>query len=316
MACTPTDLMASARFSAGDRIGDYRVDAQVAIEETAVVYLATHVVLPRQSHIKVTHPGSKTAAVQVLREACILEALSHAGIPRVHECGVLGDRRPWSAVERMAGTSFKQLTGDGPISLSELVIMLRDVGDILQHAHERGVVHRRLTATTIVRTHQRRSGHAIADWADARTLDTGSEVAVDPRDDVYALGRIAFRGLTGLDFMTPASSGTWRVSNLGPNDPTTGSVTNPVSAAAHSPSAPAELTALIDQMLAEPAARPLAGDVFDRAHWLCDTLEAAPWTERRRWTPPQGYVSESVSPGDGELDLAGFAVRISRARTL
>src|SRR5581483_2772832 len=103
-------------------------------------------------------------------------------------------------------TSFKQLTGDGPIALSELVVMLRDVADILQHAHERGVVHRRLTASTIVRTQQRRSGHAIADWADARKLDTGAEVVVDPHDDVYALGRIAFRGLTGHDFVQPASS--------------------------------------------------------------------------------------------------------------
>jgi serine/threonine protein kinase len=305
----------SARFSAGARIGDYRVDGQLAIEETAVVYLATHVVLPRQAHIKVTHPGSKPAALQVLREACILEALSHEGIPRVHECGVLGDRRPWSAVERMTGTTFKQLTSEGPLALSELVIMLRDVADILHHAHERGVVHRRLTASTIVRTQRRRSGHAVADWGDARTLDTGSEVAVDPRDDVYALGRIAFLALTGHDFVQPASSGTWQVP--GPNDPATPAATvSGASAAAHSPSAPAELTALIDQMLAEPMARPLACDVFDRAHWLCDTLEAAPWLERRRWTPPQGYVSEGVSPSESELDLVGFAVRISRARTL
>ncbi|HET9625373.1 MAG TPA: hypothetical protein VFP84_28590 [Kofleriaceae bacterium] len=287
----------SSRFAVGARIGDYRVDGQVAIEEAAVVYLATHVVLPRQAHIKVTHPGSQSAALQVLREACLLEALCHVGIPRVHECGVLADRRPWSAIELMTGETFTQLGDAGPVALGELVAMLRDVADILHHAHERGVVHRRLTATTIVRTARQRSGHAVADWSDARTLDTGAEVVVDPRDDVHALGRIAFRGLTGNDFCHPR-----------PGDPT--------SAAAHSPSAPAELTALIDQMLAEPVARPLAGEVFDRAAWLCSTLEAAPLPLRRRWTPPQGFVAEGVSPADGELDPRGFAVKISRARTV
>jgi len=276
----------TARFAPGARIGDYLVEREVAIEETAVVYLATHVVLPRQAQVKVTHPGSRTAAVQLLREACILEALSHAGIPRVHECGVLADRRPWSAIERMPGATFKQLSGDGPLGLSDLVVALRDVADILQHAHERGVVHRRLTATTIVRTQSRRSGHAICDWSDARTLDTGTDVSVDPRDDVFALGTIAFRALTGQ-----------------PHEPAT-------SAAPHCPAAPPELAALVDQMVAEPVARPSACEVFERALWLCDTLEVSPLFERPRWTPPQGFVSEGVSAARPAGDRSEFVVRI------
>ena len=147
----------AVRFAAGARVGDYCIDREVAFEETCVVYLATHVVLPRQTLLKVTHPGSRSAAVQLLREACILEALSHAGIPRVHECGVLADRRPWSAIERMTGATLKQLAGESPLPLSDLAVMLRDVADILQHAHERGVVHRRLTAHAIVRTQDRKS---------------------------------------------------------------------------------------------------------------------------------------------------------------
>lgn len=280
----------AVRFAAGARVGDYCIDREVAFEETCVVYLATHVVLPRQALLKVTHPGSRSAAVQLLREACILEALSHAGIPRVHECGVLSDRRPWSAIERMTGATLKQLAGEGPMPLSDLAVMLRDVADILQHAHERGVVHGRLTAHAIVRTQRRRSGHAICEWADARTLDSATDIAVDPRDDVYALGAIAFRALTGETV-----------------DPL-------VSAAALSPSAPAELAALVDQMIAEPVMRPVASEVFERALWLCDTLEASPLLERPRWTPPQGYVPEGLSTEVSD-EASGFAVRISRART-
>src|ERR1041384_4904778 len=95
----------SDRFAPGERVGDYVVEGEASYEASAIVYCATHVVLPRQAHLKITHPGSRPAAVQLMREACILEALSHPGVPRVHECGVLADRRPWCAIEMVAGIS-------------------------------------------------------------------------------------------------------------------------------------------------------------------------------------------------------------------
>lgn len=281
-----TRTTTSDRLVPGARIGDYVVEREVAYEASAIVYFATHVVLPRQAHVKITHPGSRAAALQLLREACILEALSHPGVPRVHECGVLADRRPWSSIEVVPGVRFDRFVGDGPIALSDAVVALRDVADILRHAHERGIVHRRLTASAIVRTQRRRSTYAIEDWADARTLDAEADATVDPRDDVRALGAILFRALTGRD-----------------SEPG-------VSAATHCAAAPAELIAVIDQMLAEPVVRPTAGEIYDRALWLCETLEASPLFERPRWTPPQGYVSEGISAQDS----GGFAVRISRAR--
>jgi serine/threonine protein kinase len=283
---TPTTT--SDRFAPGARIGDYEVEREVAYEETAVVYLATHVVLPRKSYLKVAHPASRSAAVHLLRQACILEALSHAGIPRVHECGVLADRRPWCAIEVMPGVKLSRVISDGRMSLSDLIVALRDLADILRHAHERGVVHGRLTAGAIVRMQRRRYGHAICDWGDAHTLDSEADVVVDPRDDIHALGGIAFRALTGA-----------------PPSPSR-------SAAAHCPAAPPDLTTLIDQMMAEPVARPSASDVFARLVWLCNTLEIAPLIERPRWTPPQGCVSERIS-SNPESD--GFVIRIGRPRT-
>ncbi len=281
----------SDRFIAGARIGDYAVEQEVAYEANAIVYLATHVVLPRQAHIKVTHPGSRGAAVQLLREACILEALSHGGIPRVHECGVLADRRPWSAIELLTGVTLERFIGEGPLALSELVVALRDLADILRHAHDRGVVHRRLTTAAVLRTHRRRTSYAISTWGDACTLDTAGGVDVDPRDDVHALGVLAFRALTGMmPAVSPAPA---------------------VSAATYCPAAPVELLVLIDQMLAEPVVRPIAGEVYDRALWLCDTLEA-PLLERPRWTPPQGVTGAATSPPAEPRDH--FAIRIGRGR--
>lgn len=272
----------SDRFAAGARLGDYWVEREIAIEEIAVLYLATHVVLPRQVYIKVAHPGSRVAAVQVLREACIHEGLAHTGIPRVFECGALVDRRTWCALEVLAGTTLKQFLGNGLLAPFDLVVVLRDVADILGYAHERGVVHRRLTTTAIVRTQHRRTRYAICDWSDARTLDADAGVVIDPKDDVHALGTIAFRALTGR----PAEPG--------------------LSAGTYCPSAPAELISLIDQMLAEPTARPTANEVWKRALWLNDMFEVASLTERPRKTSLHSILAEEGAAGEeGTVGWAG-----------
>jgi eukaryotic-like serine/threonine-protein kinase len=287
----------SDRFVAGDRVGDYQIERQVGEDAIGILYFATHVVLPRQAHLKITRDSSRAQAIQVLREACILEAMAqpgqpgHPGIPRVYECGVLADRRPWSAIERIAGVSLDHIVARGPIALSELVVCVRDVADILRHVHERGIVHGGLTTSAVVRSQRRRSLYAIVEWAHARALDSDADITVDPRADIHALGAIAFRALTGA---RPAAG---------------------VSAAAGCPSAPPELAAMIDQMLAEPVVRPAAADVFDRALWLCEMLQISPAIERPRWTPPQGIAPEGISAQEPDDHDGGFAVRIGRTKS-
>lgn len=291
----------SDRFVAGDRIGDYQIERAVGEDTISITYLATHVVLPRQAHLKIAHDSAHAQAVPLLREACILEAVAQPGhgqsglpsappgLPRVYECGVLGDRRPWCAIERIAGVTFARLLEQGPVALPDLVVALRDVADVLRHVHERGVVHGGLTASAIVRTPRRRSSYAITEWGSARTLDADADVTgvtVDPRADVHALGAIAFRALTGRPPVPGASAATL------------------------CPGAPSELSAVIDQMLAEPVVRPSAADVCYRALWLCEVLQIGPLLERPRWTPAQGFVSEGLSTAEPDPDTGGFAIRI------
>jgi hypothetical protein len=311
-----TRAVTTDRFVAGARIGDYVVDRELALDDRSEavgsVYAATHVVLPRQAQIQVAAPGSREAAIQLLREACLLEALSHRGIPRVYECGVLGERRAWSAIELVDGVPFERFVGAGPLAVADLVVALRDVADILRHAHERGVVHRRLSARAIRHSSTRRGSYLVSGWADARTIDADADVAVDPRDDVYALGRIAFRALTGVAPEPVPSLVPSQGPRRPPSQPLGRAGTEPFvpvrSAALCSPAAPAELVALIDLMLAEPAGRPTSHDVHDRALWLCDTLDLLPLLDRPRWTPPQGIVQDGVAVGDS----AAFSIRITR----
>jgi len=245
-------------------------------------------------------------AVQMLREACLVEALSHPGIPRVFECGVLPGKphdggarsnpegiakvngRAWTAYEYVDGEPLDVTIGETPLAVADVVVMIRDVADILDHIHSRGIIHRHVAAGSIVRAPKRRFAVTLVQWGDACTLDT-AEIQVDATDDIHQLGRIAFRALTGAV-------------------PTTGGLSTE-----RYPGAPYDVAQLIDHMMADRRRRPTSAEVRDRARWLAETLEMAP-IEPSRWTP-QHIAPESIPEVEAIGD--GFSIRIAgRTRTL
>ena len=148
----------------------------------------------------------------MMREACILEALCHAGVPRVFECGTL-DRRPWIATDVIDGVSIEHATSERPLATGEALAIVRDAAAVLAHAHDRGVVHRKITPTVIIRTPERSSPICITDWGDASINDSEIPHVVDPeaqfyrapelvaghgdgRADVFALGAVMFEAVT------------------------------------------------------------------------------------------------------------------------
>src|SRR4029077_20104160 len=108
-------------------------------------------------------------------------------------------------------------------------------------------------------------------------------VPVDPSADVMGLGRIAAHALTGEPH--PAAA----------------------SVAPRCPGAPAELTALIDRMLAGTST---ASEVRACAGWLAATVELMP--AKTRWTPAHG-IGDKVPVTDATD--GGFQIRISRTPT-
>jgi len=220
-----------------DRIGNYRIDRERRRNADSVVYEARHLVLPRRALVKVMHEVSPQAlAVQLLREACILEALDHPGSVRVYESGLIPERRAWFAYELVDGSTVRDMLSNGPLDPTAAAGLLRDIAEVLDHAHRRGVVHCGLRPDNIVVTGRTRGFPlCITDWSDA----------VDDRADIFALGVIAYQALTGdLPF-----DGVWIATVA---DGTTQHVPTEVRC----PDAPPQLCALVDQML--------AWDRFDR----------------------------------------------------
>lgn len=309
------------RFTPGHRIGDYVVEREAPDGNG---YEAVHVLLPRRVRLEVMHPtfvGLKPVAVRMMREACILEALHHPGVPRIFEVGMMSDHRttrPWVASELVDGDCLADsLSATGTLAPMEVLALIRDLAEVLAHTHARGVVHRALRTDSVIRSGYGGDDPAsrgfpicIVEWSEAR-IDASDRARAD---DVFALGVIAYQALTG---------------HL-PNMP----------AARRCPTAPARLCLMIDDLLvANPMSRPSAAEVRARAKLILETIHedetaleyepqpielveldadvtpdepiAPPQAGllRTRWTPPLGVTA---APAEAP---AGIAIGILKPRS-
>jgi serine/threonine protein kinase len=204
----------------GARIGEYLLESDLGARSTEIAFRASHRVLPRAARLAILKPafvGVRLAEVQLMREACILEALHHSGVPRVFECGeLLG--RPWIAAELVDGVTIEDETAEGPMSISAAIAVVRDAAAVLAHAHARGVVHRNITPRAILRTPSRGFPICLTEWGDASlhdqviphvidrnarfyrapelSIESSGDVPADGRADMFALGAVMFEAAT------------------------------------------------------------------------------------------------------------------------
>ncbi|MGE5186611.1 MAG: protein kinase domain-containing protein [Acidobacteriota bacterium] len=269
------------------RIGDYAIERELPAAGPAAVFHATHVLLPRRAIVRVLRPPFATvrpAAVELMREACLIEALRHPGVPRVYECGRLGEQ-PWIACEHVEGEHLADTLDSRCLRIDEVIALVRDVAGILAHAHTRGIVHRNLRPEAIVRGDGKRGFPlCLVDWSSARVADDGSGA-------VLARGAIAHLALAG--------------ELPGPEQPLAG---------------PPRVVALIQAMLApEAAARPTAARVAAEATRLAapeleelDPVDVEeihlppPIPTRVKWTPPHGVTAAP--------DVRGIAIGTIKRR--
>lgn len=293
---------------AGTRVGEFVIERSVGARGTGHIYKATHLVLPRRATIHVLPAAEgpvRNVALDLLREACIVDAVDHPGMPRVFECGMLPDRRPWIATELIEGVSVAHLLDTRRVSINEVIAIVRDVADILAESHRRGLVHCSVAPASIVIPAQpRRFALCLVDWVAARVHDStaplplvvgsryvapeqASGTAVSDRSDVYSLGRI------GRDLLDCAAG----------ND------------------VPPMFVAVLESMLADdPSARPSSAEVKSTTAWLASQLSPA-HAATGDWdaaldldTPPPGLDTEADAEAaiiELEAELPNFNGRIS-----
>ena len=205
---------------AGARLGRYRIGALLGRGGMGEVYLAEQL-----------EPVRRTVALKLLRaqkldarhlayfevECQLLAQMQHPAIAQVYDADTTADGYPFFAMEFIAGSPIIRYCDEHGLSLLDRIRLFIRVCEGVQHAHQKGVIHRDLKpGNLMVDQVDGRALPKIIDFgiATANTLAEGREIVgtpdymspeqaggdqalVDTRSDVYALGVVLSELLTG-----------------------------------------------------------------------------------------------------------------------
>lgn len=216
----------------GSLIGDYRVIGFIAAGGFGAVYRVEHTTTGAPAALKVLHAdlaSKRETVVRFEREVEAIKRIRHPGVIEIVDFGRLEGGRPYFVMELLAGeTLHVRLCDRGRLSVGETLGILEPLCSALSAAHERAIVHRDIKPSNVLLSE--RDGRArvvLLDFGVAKLLDdlgpalTASRFVVgslscmspeqlrgkpvDARTDVYGLGTLIFRMLTGLPPFNPAS---------------------------------------------------------------------------------------------------------------
>lgn len=207
-------------------------------------------------------------AARFAREAHVLSTLDHPSIVRHVGHGVTAEGWQYLAMEWLAGEDLARRLELGPLSVGETLLLATKVAESLGAAHARGVIHRDLKPGNLFLVGGRLDCIKLLDFGIARLLDGGDLTVsgtvigtpqymppeqvrgapVDARADVYGLGAVMFRCLTGR----APFGGAHQIAVLAKIV-----LEPPERLRTLCPDAPPQLEELLDRMLAkDPALRP------------------------------------------------------------
>ncbi|MFL5483613.1 MAG: protein kinase domain-containing protein [Gemmatimonadaceae bacterium] len=199
--------------------GRYELIRELGRGGMATVYLADDRKHSRHVAAKILRPGYSAAigADRFEREIKLVARLQHPHILPLYDSGEVGDEL-FFVMPYVEGESLRdRLEREKSLSLAEAAVIIRHVGDALDYAHARGVVHRDIKPGNILIS----TGQALlADFGIARgasddsatltaagtTLGTpvymspeqaSGERDIDGRSDLYSLGCVCYEMLSG-----------------------------------------------------------------------------------------------------------------------
>jgi TolB-like protein/Tfp pilus assembly protein PilF len=205
----------------GTILGRFEIIRELGRGGFGVVYVAKDRDLGRQVAVKVVRPGRITEEEgRVSREAEAVARLSHPNLITLFEVG-RSDHGPFLVFELLRGKTLDLRMEEGPVPVQEAVHIATEVARGLAHAHAEGVIHRDLKPANVFITNKGQV--KILDFGMAhafgrRRLSGGTPAYMAPeqweddpedeRTDVFALGVMLYRMLTG-EYPFPEGKGRW-----------------------------------------------------------------------------------------------------------
>ena len=217
-----TDAATTAELaSGGGRIGPYLVEKEIGRGAMGIVYRATREGTAAPVAVKLLNPtiaADPAMSARFVREGRAAALVNDTGVVGVTDFGTLPDGQSFLVMELVEGRTLEEvLEESGPLVPEEAVRIVRRIAAALAAAHVRGVIHRDLKPSNVFVTAEDQI--KIVDFGAALVQDALRGVATeasvilgtpaymapeqaqalptDDRADVYSLGCILFRMLSG-----------------------------------------------------------------------------------------------------------------------
>lgn len=205
----------------GTQLGPYILVEEIAKGGMATIFRAYHPNVDRFVALKVLHRsivGDPRSVERFQREARLVTRLEHPHLLPIYDYSASHDP-PYIVMRYLEGCTLSLVFTKDRLPVSEVIFMMRQVASAMDYAHRQGVVHRDIKPSNILID---QDGNAfVTDFGIARmmgmadgltithpgfTIGTPGYMApeqstehinVDHRADLYSLGVLLFRLLTG-----------------------------------------------------------------------------------------------------------------------
>jgi eukaryotic-like serine/threonine-protein kinase len=205
------------RFT-GHVVGSWQLGTVLGRGAMGEVYEAAHVATGEAAAVKLLRRellGDPHHIERFLREVRIASSIDSPHVVRVLEASRSHEPLPFLAMERLRGRTLGEILRAGPLDGAPLRELVTAVGEVIDRARAAGIVHRDLKPHNLFLTDD--GTWKVVDFGVALlgessgTLTRGAAIgtpaymapeqargeAVDHRADLYALGAVIYRCLTG-----------------------------------------------------------------------------------------------------------------------
>ena len=212
----------------GTVIGRYKLLEKIGEGGMAVVYMAEQETpIRRKVALKIIKLGMDTKSViarfEVERQA--LAMMDHPNIAKVLDAGATETGRPYFVMELVKGVSITEYCDKNNLSTKERLALFIQVCNAVQHAHQKGIIHRDIKPTNVmIAHHDGRPVPKVIDFGIAKAVNQKltektlftryahiigtpaymspeqaelSDLDIDTRTDIYSLGVLLYELLTG-----------------------------------------------------------------------------------------------------------------------
>src|SRR6266542_3051400 len=186
--------------------GKYRPLGIIGEGAMGIVYSVEHTLTGEQLALKVMtahHGATRDAIERFKREARASAKIKSEHVVRIIDADVAPelDRAPYLVMDLLDGTDLEKASGEQPLAPSLVVDWLRQIARVLDKAHRLGITHRDLKPENLFLTHREDGTPLYMSPEQAR----GDPAQIGPPADLYALGLIAHKLLTGYPYWNATS---------------------------------------------------------------------------------------------------------------